>query len=318
MLYFENIHSISGEFNIGGLTFHWFPEGIFGIALTPPDLDGFKNLLFQPIASNSAFSVSTRILRNKTLAESADSYNRYVKIGERGPNGHLTAHVMDHNGILFFNLVDRNAVGCWNSRNPYKPEYIGHVDVDDEALIFPSDVKIVGDDLWVISDRMPIQLESDNGLDFNDVNFRIFTVPIKTAIQGTVCDGPLIESISYQKPALYPAPAYIDTNALYPTQQYIPYIGPQATPKNFLKKKIFVRPELPSYQTEAPFTSFIDNNQLAPVSNPNQNVPAYNPNPNAPSYIPNPNVPSYNPSSKASAAYRPAGQAYSYNKFYYR
>lgn len=237
----------TGEFNIGGLTFHWFSEGIFGITLTPPEADGFKNLLFQPIASHSAFVVSTRVLRNKTLATSEDSYNEYVKIGERGFDGHLTAHVMDHNGILFFNLIDRNAIGCWNSLNPYKPEFIGHVDMDNEALIFPSDVKVVGNDLWMISDRMPNHLLAE--LDFNDVNFRVFTVPIQNAVQGTVCDGPLAD-LGYQKPAPYRTPtSYVD-NILYPTQPYIPNFGRRVQPKNFLTRKIIARPELPSYLTE--------------------------------------------------------------------
>lgn len=267
------MHKFSlGEFNIGGLTFHWFPEGIFGITLTSPEADGFKNLLFHPIASHSEFAVSTRVLRNKTLAESADSYNEYVKIGDRGLDGHLTSHVMDHNGILFFNLIDRNAVGCWNSLNPYRPEYIGHVDMDNEALIFPSDVKVVGNDLWVISDRMPIHLESE--LDFSDVNFRIFTVPIQEAVRGTVCDGPLVHAV-YQKPTAYPqavhqksSPAsyptptsYVDNN-LYATQSYKPDFSQQSQPKNFFSRKIWVRPELPSYLTEPVSSPYPQNNQL--------------------------------------------------------
>ncbi|XP_026681736.1 uncharacterized protein LOC103512478, partial [Diaphorina citri] len=284
------------EFNIGGLTFHWFPEGIFGIALTPPEADGFKNLLFHPIASHSEFAVSTRVLRNKTLAESADSYNAYVKIGDRGRDGHLTSHVMDHNGILYFNLIDRNAVGCWNSQYPYKPENIGHIDIDNEALIFPSDVKVVGDDLWVISDRMPIHLESE--LNFNDVNFRIFTVPLQEAVRGTVCESPLVPA-GYQKPALYGPLTYVDNN-LYPIQPYVPNYIPQNKPKNFFTKKIFARPELPSYVTE-PDIPIPQNNQLAFPQNNQLAVPQNNQQ--GAKF-----VPSYNP--------QPQVNTWSYNKFY--
>lgn len=249
-----------GDFNIGGLNFHWFPEGIFGITLTPPQADGFKNLLFHPIASHSEFAVSTRILRNKTLAESSDSYQEYQKLGERGSNGHLTSHVMDDSGILYFNLIDRNAVGCWNSQNPYGPEYIAHIDQDDEALIFPSDVKVVGDDLWIISDRMPIHLEST--LDFNDVNFRIFTVPIRTAVGGSICDGPL-DVPEYKKP-IYSESYYnilssynvpLD-NSLYQKQNFRQ--AGQAAPRNYFSRKVFVRPEVPSYvqqPAQAPYLS---------------------------------------------------------------
>lgn len=93
---------------------------------------------------------------------------------------------MHDDGILYFNLIDRNAVGCWNSRLPYEPKNLGIVDWDDEALIFPSDVKVDSlNNLWVISDRMPIHLLSK--LNFNDINFRIFFVPADAALAGTVC-----------------------------------------------------------------------------------------------------------------------------------
>ncbi|KAI5740865.1 hypothetical protein M8J76_007995 [Diaphorina citri] len=230
-----------GEFNVGGVEFQWFGEGIFGITLTPPGPDGFKTLLFHSIASHSEFAVSTRILRNKTLAESGDSYDAYVKLGDRGEDGHLTTHVMDHNGILYFNLLDRNAVGCWNSRYPYRPEYLGLIDIDSEALIFPSDIKVVGDDLWVMSDRMPIHLKAT--LDFNDINFRIFTIPIEDALRGTVCDGPLLES-DYQKPSSYDRLTHFDNN-LYPDQSSISSFGPSPLLRNSYSKSTYARAELP-------------------------------------------------------------------------
>ncbi|XP_008470212.1 protein yellow-like [Diaphorina citri] len=210
--------------------------------------------------------------------------------------GHLTSHVMDHNGILYFNLIDRNAVGCWNSQYPYKPENIGHIDIDNEALIFPSDVKVVGDDLWVISDRMPIHLESE--LNFNDVNFRIFTVPLQEAVRGTVCESPLVPA-GYQKPALYGPLTYVDNN-LYPIQPYVPNYIPQNKPKNFFTKKIFARPELPSYVTE-PDIPIPQNNQLAFPQNNQLAVPQNNQQ--GAKF-----VPSYNP--------QPQVNTWSYNKFY--
>ena len=36
---------------------------------------------------------------------------------------------------------------------------------------------------------MPIFLESEQGLNYSDTNFRILTVPVRDAIAGTVCDN---------------------------------------------------------------------------------------------------------------------------------
>ena len=61
---------------------------------------------------------------------------------ERGPLGHSTAEIMDENGLQFFNLIDQNAVGCWNSLLPYAPSNQAVVARHDEAMIFPADVKV--------------------------------------------------------------------------------------------------------------------------------------------------------------------------------
>lgn len=134
----------------------------------------------------------------------------------RGPLSHSTASVIDENGLQFFNLIDQNAVGCWNSILPYAPINQAIVARHDEALIFPADVKVrlifiqffvIKDNfircetlqclphrsqvrrdlLWIISDRMPIFLLST--LNYTDVNFRILTTPVQAAVAGTVCDN---------------------------------------------------------------------------------------------------------------------------------
>uniref|UniRef100_A0A1B0DFR8 Protein yellow n=1 Tax=Phlebotomus papatasi TaxID=29031 RepID=A0A1B0DFR8_PHLPP len=78
-------------------------------------------------------------------------------------------------------------VGCWHASLPYTPRYHDVVDRDDEALIFPADVKIdFNNDVWVISDRMPNFLIAE--LDYKDINFRIFQAPLHRLISGTICD----------------------------------------------------------------------------------------------------------------------------------
>lgn len=174
-----------GDFNIAGLNFQWGEEGIFGIALSPIKRDGYRTLFFSPIASNREFSVSTRILRDSSKVD--NSYHDFQVLESRAPNGHLTAKVISDDGIMLFNLIDQNAIGCWNSLMPYKPKNHAIVDRDDVGLVFPSDIKIdANENVWVMSDRMPVFLEAE--LDFSDKNFRVYTAPLNELIKGTVCD----------------------------------------------------------------------------------------------------------------------------------
>lgn len=161
-------------------------KGIFGMALSPIRSDGYRILFFSPLASHREFSVSTRILRDESRVD--DSYHDFFFFGtERAANSHTTAKVCSDDGILLFNLIDQNAVGCWHTSMPYTPTFHGVVDRDDEGLIFPADVKIDENrDVWVLSDRMSTFLLSD--LDYNDVNFRIYSAPLSTLVGGTVCD----------------------------------------------------------------------------------------------------------------------------------
>lgn len=176
---------LKGDFNIGGLNFQWFEEGIFGMSLSPIAKDGSRTLYFSPIASHDQFGVSTNVLRNSSKVD--DSYQDFRLIGKRADLSHTTSRVMDDNGVEFFNLIDRDAVGCWNSILPYEPNYHAIVDQDKDTLSFPADVKIDRyKNLWVISDRMPNFLLSK--LNYDEINFRIFFAPIDILTQGTICE----------------------------------------------------------------------------------------------------------------------------------
>lgn len=172
---------------VAGINFQWGEEGVFGMALSPVADDGYRVLFFHPLSGHREFAVSTRHLRRPNV-DSEELYHEFRVLESRGPGGHVSAHYMHDDGVLYFNLIDRNAVGCWNSRLPYTPANMAVVDADDEALIFPSDVKTDAlGNLWVISDRMPVHLLSK--LDFvRDVNFRVFYASAGTAVAGTVCD----------------------------------------------------------------------------------------------------------------------------------
>lgn len=177
---------LRGDFTINNLNFQWGEEGIFGMSLSPLQSDWYRLLFFSPLASYREFVVSTKILQNSSKVE--DSYKDFYPLDERGPNTHTTARIMDANGIQFFNLIDQNAVGCWNSKNSYHPLNIGIVYKDDVKLIFPSDVKIDRyKNLWVMSDRMSDYLIAS--LDYRQVNFRILSAPLDILIENTVCNN---------------------------------------------------------------------------------------------------------------------------------
>lgn len=224
-----------GDFNIAGLNFQWSSEGIFGITTSPIGPDGYRTLYFSPLTSNTEFAVSTRILRDERKV--TGSYRDFYVVGPRGANTHTTAKVMDTTGVQLFSLIDQNAIGCWNSALPHRPQNIALADKDDVGLIFSSDVKI--DEIrnvWVMSDRMPVFLESD--LDYSDINFRIYTAPLKQLLAGTVCEptapvvkiNPTINDNLLAQPPFYGSSVGLLSNA---NQIYLPSVGTSAAPPTF-------------------------------------------------------------------------------------
>lgn len=238
-----------GDFNIGGLNFQWFGEGIFGITTSPIGADGYRTLYFSPLTSNTEFAVSTRILRNSSKVN--DAYSDFRVVGVRGPNGHTTSHVMSERGVELYNLIDQNAIGCWNSALPLKPQNTAIVDKDDVGLIFPCDVKIVDEsEVWVISDRMSAFLEGESGLDYSDINFRIFNAPLDTLISGTVCE---------------PQPRYVTAAEVVPNLNYFNQfrVPPNPVPQQIFKPRMPLQPQMPIFnsfnpQNAARVTSYIN------------------------------------------------------------
>lgn len=175
------------------------------MALSPQKADGYRTMYFSPLASHREFAVSTKILRDEAKAEEGAGYHDFTYLKERGPDAHTTSRVMNDQGLMLFNLIDQNAVGCWHSSLPYSPEYHDIVDKDDVGLVFPADVKIDDENtVWVISDRMPVFLISD--LDYSDINFRIYSAPLDVLVAGTVCElrtSPQPLANRFGSPALY-------------------------------------------------------------------------------------------------------------------
>jgi hypothetical protein len=182
---------IASLYSLHGFTWRW-TDGIFGLALSPVDpATGDRTLLYHPMSSFREFAVPASHIRNQTLAVS--NPDAFQPLGEpRATNsGHSSGEAMDRRGVLFFNLVTQDSVGCWNSQQPYgyKPELLGIVGHDNVSLSFPNDVKVdheLHQNVWILSNRLHRYLSGE--LDPNDYNYHILTARTDAAVKGTVCD----------------------------------------------------------------------------------------------------------------------------------
>ncbi|CAH0715827.1 unnamed protein product, partial [Brenthis ino] len=174
------------DFSVKGHNFSW-TDAIFGLGISAPNAKNFSTLYFHPMASYNEFAVSTEYLRNQSVAEA--NFEAFKLLGSRGPNAQSSASFVDpRTGVLFYSLVNLNAVACWRTTNKdYLMKNQGRIYMDDVKMIYPTDIKVDYDEnLWVLSNRMPIWMYSK--LDQNDFNFRVFSAPVLKAISHTACD----------------------------------------------------------------------------------------------------------------------------------
>ncbi|XP_070500416.1 L-dopachrome tautomerase yellow-f2-like [Chironomus tepperi] len=173
------MNPFEGDYDVDGLKFSW-EDGIFSITLSNRDKDGYRTAYFHPMSSFTEFAVSTKILRNETSATRGYHGNDVKVVGNRGKNTQSTMHSYHAaTGVIYYAQINKNAVSCWNSDRELKAANFKEVVRDDTKLIYPADLKIYGDDLYVLSNRMIRHIYSK--LDTNEVNFRIFKISIKDA-----------------------------------------------------------------------------------------------------------------------------------------
>ncbi|XP_045473008.1 protein yellow [Harmonia axyridis] len=183
---FFHFDPLNGDFNVGGINFQW-TDGVFGLALGKVQPNGYRTMYFHPLAGIREFSVSTEVLRNKTMATGNNAYYAFKLEGNRGEKTQSSASDLDEKtNVLFLTQLNKDGVACWNVDKPLNPENLGTVAQDSEGLIFTNDLKIDAErNLWILSDKMPTFLYK--GLQPNETNYRIFKVKIDEAISGTPC-----------------------------------------------------------------------------------------------------------------------------------
>ncbi|KAG8328588.1 hypothetical protein J6590_106635, partial [Homalodisca vitripennis] len=98
---------LAGDFSNSG--FHWqWQDGVFGLALSPVDREGFRIVYFHALASTMEFAISSKYLQNSTLVR--DNARAFKVLGNRGVNGQSSASFLDEEtGVLFYTLINRNA-----------------------------------------------------------------------------------------------------------------------------------------------------------------------------------------------------------------
>lgn len=183
--HYFHLDPLACNFSVKGIDFTW-TDGIFGLGLAP-NADNFSTLYFHPMASYNEFAVSTEYLRNQSIADA--NFDAFKLIGNRGPNAQSSISFIDpKTGVLFYSLVNLNAVACWKTTNKaYTMKNQGRIFMSESTMVYPTDIKVdYNDNLWVLSNKMPVWMYRT--LDPNEVNFRIFSAPVVEAISHTACD----------------------------------------------------------------------------------------------------------------------------------
>uniref|UniRef100_A0AAG5CXC7 Yellow protein n=1 Tax=Anopheles atroparvus TaxID=41427 RepID=A0AAG5CXC7_ANOAO len=182
------LNPLEGDYTIQGINFAW-DDGIFSIALGNPDpVSKFRTAYFHALSSNSEFTVSTQVLRNETASQRSWHGGDFQLLGYRGARTQSSIHAFDpETGVIFFALIQQNAVSCWDSNKPFAPQNMAIVYKNDRDIVYPNDLSIDQDGyVWFMTNSIIKLLYSELKLD--EFNFFVWRANIKEIIKGTVCD----------------------------------------------------------------------------------------------------------------------------------
>ncbi|CAH2236801.1 jg8560 [Pararge aegeria aegeria] len=175
------------NYTLHGLNYQW-SDGLFGMSLGQMNR-GDRPLYYHSMSSSLEFVVQTSVIRNPSRVNNA--VDEFKLLGEsRGLKGQVSASAIDRNGVMFFNLISLDSIGCWNSRKPYEIENLDIVAQNNNTLVFPNDLRIdheVPQIIWIITNRLPMY--QFNLIDPNQYNYRLMYLEPNTAIQNTACQN---------------------------------------------------------------------------------------------------------------------------------
>lgn len=176
-------------FNVAGQRFNW-DDGVFSITIGNRDpVTRSRPVYYHPMVSTSEFITFTEVLQNEALAANNGSYeNLFQAMGDRGTNTQSTMHHFDgESQVLFYAEVNRNSIGCWNTRSNFSAENHDIIHHDNERMIYPTDLSAdVSGAIWVLSNNLPTWIYSR--LNVNRYNFYLWRQAPLKAIQGSKCE----------------------------------------------------------------------------------------------------------------------------------
>ena len=153
------------------------------------DIHDDRTLFFHPMSSFREFAVSTSVLKDKETAEANTEHFMPIGRPRAKDYGHSSGSVVDRNGVMFFNMVTRDSVWCWDTRKEYIPQNLGVIGTSNLSLVFPNDIRVdheYDQNVWVLSNRLAMYLYSR--IDSSKVNYRVFKANAMEAVKDTVCD----------------------------------------------------------------------------------------------------------------------------------
>lgn len=105
-------------------------------------------------------------------------------VGYKGEKSQTSAaDIHKSSGRMFLSLVNQNALGCWHIRCPL--DTLSTVQRDDRRMIYPSDVKVSNNKVYLLTNSMPVFVYGT--LNYDEINFRVWSNTVEAAVQGTNC-----------------------------------------------------------------------------------------------------------------------------------
>ncbi|XP_075973477.1 dopaminechrome tautomerase-like [Anticarsia gemmatalis] len=175
------------NYTLHGLNYQW-SDGLFGMSLGRVH-QGDRPLYYHSMSSSLEFVVQTSVIRDPSRVNNAVS--EFKLLGDsRGAHGQVSAAAVDRNGVMFFNLISRDSIGCWDTRKPYTNNNLVVVAQNNNTMVFPNDLRIdheVPQMAWLITNKLPMYLF--NLIDPNEYNYRVIYLDPVAAVQHSVCQA---------------------------------------------------------------------------------------------------------------------------------
>lgn len=173
------------NYTLHGLNFQW-SDGLFGMSLGKVHQND-RLLYYHAMSSDLEFMVKTSVIRDPSRLDNAVS--EFKLLGEsRGADGQVSAAAVDRNGVMFFNLVSRDSIGCWDTQKPYLTRNLMIVAQNNRTLVLPNDLRIdheVPQMAWIISNKLPMFLA--DVIDPNEFNYRVIYLDPVAAVKDSLC-----------------------------------------------------------------------------------------------------------------------------------